>query len=163
VTLVAVRLKINFAYSVNLNRALDASNTVVALIIGFLGAILPVILGMKNESKIVKYIFDRDKNKLFLKYIKATLICGLTTLAVAMSMYMINDYSCKMVGFVEFYIWMFLVLLFLMLTYRSLKSMLDLIFMSDKDLQSINRVKSTANEKEIEEIEEMFDEKSDDT
>jgi hypothetical protein len=68
-----------------------------------------------------------------------------------------------MVGFVEFYIWMFLVLLFLMLTYRSLKSMLDLIFMSDKDLQSINRVKSTANEKEIEEIEEMFDEKSDDT
>jgi hypothetical protein len=64
---------------------------------------------------------------------------------------------------VVFYIWMFLVSLFLMLTYRSLKSMLDLVFMSDNDLKSINKVKSTANKKEIEEIEEMFDEKSDDT
>lgn len=52
--------KINFIDNENLPDALDSVNTICSLIIGFLGAILPVILGMKNESKIVKYVFEKD-------------------------------------------------------------------------------------------------------
>ena len=62
--------------SKNINDALDAVITVSSLIIGFLGAVLPVIMSMKNDSKLVKYVFERDKDKLFLKYIKQTLIVG---------------------------------------------------------------------------------------
>lgn len=51
----------NFLESENLNSALEAIITVSSLIIGFLGAILPVIMSMKNDSKIVKYVFEKDK------------------------------------------------------------------------------------------------------
>ena len=73
----------------NFNDALDGGATVVALIIGFLGAILPVILGMKNESKFVKYVFEKDKKRLFKKYIKATIITGLVSLCLTIIMYFI--------------------------------------------------------------------------
>lgn len=52
--------KIDIIHNKNMNSALDCVNTFAALIIGFLGAMLPVVLGMKNESKIVKYVFEKD-------------------------------------------------------------------------------------------------------
>lgn len=158
ITIIAIKFKVNFAFSKNLNSALDACNTVVALIIGFLGAVLPVILGMKNESKIVKYVFKRDKNKLFLKYIKSTILWGLVTVAVTISMYMINDFNYSIVGTIEFYVWIFLVVLFLILTYRSLKIMLDLVFLSDNDLPRKVKERTAEEKEEIEEIEDVFDE-----
>ena len=67
---------IEFFSSENLNDALTAIITVTSIIIGFIGAILPVILSMKNDSKVVQYVFQRDKRKLFLEYIKSTLAIG---------------------------------------------------------------------------------------
>lgn len=156
---VAVKNRINFIGSANLDNVLDACNTVVALIIGFLGAILPVILGMKNESKIVKYVFEKDKNKLFLKYIKATILWGLIALAVAMSMYLVGDFKNTNIAYWEFYVWLFLIVLFLLLTYRSLSSMLDLIFLSDDVLEKRKNRKNANERKEIADIEERFEER----
>ena len=156
--LIAIKYKVNFVKSQNLSNVLDACNTVVALIIGFLGAILPVILGMKNESKIVKYVFERDKNRLFLKYIKATIFWGLITLVATMSMYLVNDYDNFDIAFAEFYVWIFLLLLFLLLTYRSLKSMLNLVFLSDDALETPSRNKTINDRTEVDKIEDMFDE-----
>lgn len=79
--------KLNLTDSKNIDAALDGVNTMAALIIGFLGAILPVILGMKNESKFVKYVFERDEKKLFLKYIKTTILFGLLLVVMTISMY----------------------------------------------------------------------------
>ena len=73
--------------SKNINDALDAVITVSSLIIGFLGAVLPVIMSMKNDSKLVKYVFERDKDKLFLKYIKQTLIVGVLVIIVSVTVY----------------------------------------------------------------------------
>lgn len=64
VVLILYKKNINFIENVNMDNALDGVNTLGALIIGFLGAILPVILGMKNESKMVKYVFEKDSEKL---------------------------------------------------------------------------------------------------
>lgn len=77
----------NFLESENLNSALEAIITVSSLIIGFLGAILPVIMSMKNDSKIVKYVFEKDKEQLFLKYIKQTLLMGILVIMVALSIF----------------------------------------------------------------------------
>lgn len=148
ITLACIIYKINFVNSCNLTAALDACNTVVALIIGFLGAILPVILGMKNESKIVKYIFENDKNKLFLKYIKATIFVGLVTLLISISLYFSKDIvEYPNASYWAFYIWVYLLICFILLTYRSLKNMLDLVFLSDNDLV-ISRYKDEGMEDE---------------
>lgn len=155
ITYLLIRNEINFVYSENLNSALDACNTVIALIIGFLGAILPVILGMKNESKIVKYIFENDKNKLFLKYIKATIFIGLVTLLITISLYFVNDIiEFPIIQIWSFYIWEYMLLSFVLLTYRSLRSMLDLIFISDSDL----KIARYSNDTSSDEIKEKFNE-----
>lgn len=133
--------KINFVLNDKLPNALDGVNTMAALIIGFLGGILPVILGMKNESKFVKYVFEKDTEKLFLKYIKSTIVIGICLVAITISLYFVDDY-CGKIKNIIFYTWIFFIITFLLCTYRSLSNMLNLIFTGDEELEYI---KSTGN------------------
>lgn len=145
--------KVSFVNDLNMNSALDGVNTTAALIIGFLGAILPVILGMKNESKIVKYVFESDSHRLFLKYIKSTIMTGLLLVAITVSLYFRNNFD-KQFRNLCFYFWLFLLILFLVCTYRSLSNMLNLIFAKDSELNKGQRLGNsqhkTEEEKEIE-------------
>lgn len=128
------KYEINFISSPNYNDAIGGISTISSLIIGFLGAILPVILGMKNESKFVKYVFENDINKLFLKYIKEDVIVGLLTLFVSFILYFKDEDIFNNIKAYFFYIWATLIILFLFLTYRCLSKMLTLIFSSDNEL-----------------------------
>ncbi|WP_342985706.1 hypothetical protein [[Clostridium] symbiosum] len=127
-------LKLIFINSENMNAALDGIITMCALIIGFLGAILPVILGMKNESKLVKYVFEKDEEKLFLKYIKATLLIGILTVMLTITLYFRQELVCLGNVNVLFYIWFYFVITFLFLTYRCTSNMLELLFTNDAEL-----------------------------
>lgn len=148
--------KINFIDNKNLPDALDSVNTICSLIIGFLGAILPVILGMKNESKIVKYVFEKDRDKLFLKYIKETIFWGLVTLLVTTMLYFQSDAEYHSVFSMLFYVWATLIILFLLLTFRSTSRMLSLIFSDDNVLRSASYEISQAERMEKEEIRKRF-------
>lgn len=145
VVLLIKKQKIEFLSCENLNSALDAVNTLTALIIGFLGAILPVILGMKNESKFVKYVFEKDEEKLFLKYIKITIVIGLLLVLTTISMYFVSLIQEKEQQSL-LYIWMFLICLFLLSTYRSLSNMLNLIFSNDSTLDLENGEENKSEE-----------------
>ena len=160
VVLVLNKFKVNFYNSSKLGEVLDSCDTVIALIIGFIGAILPVILGMKNESKFVKYVFEKDCKRLFLKYIKATIFWGLVALAVTMSMYLVEDFSKTETGYIGFYVWIYLFVLFLLLTYRSLKNMLDLVFAPDTKINNLPEV-SEEYEENMEKAKKIFSEKND--
>lgn len=148
--------KINFIDNDNLPSALESVNTICSLIIGFLGAILPVILGMKNESKFVKYVFEKDKDKLFLKYIKETIFWGLITVVVTTMLYFESDKKYHDVFSYLFYVWVALLVLFLFLTFRSTSHMLNLIFSDDKELSLEQYELSDAERKEKEEIQKEF-------
>lgn len=139
--------KINFISNRNFNDAIDGINTVVSLIVGFLGAILPVILGMKNESKFVKYVFENDTNKLFLKYIKENIVFGLLSLFVSVVLYFKDESIFINIKSYIFYLWTSLIVLFLLLTYRCLSKMLTLIFSSDNDLAPKNLYEESEEEK----------------
>lgn len=128
------KFKINFTMNHNFNDAIDGISTISSLIVGFLGAILPVILGMKNESKFVKYVFDNDINKLFLKYIKEDIAFGLITLFISFVLYFREEAVFANIKAYIFYFWTALIILFLLLTYRCLSKMLSLIFSSDSEL-----------------------------
>ena len=146
--------KIDFIHNENINNALDGVNTFAALIIGFLGAMLPVVLGMKNESKIVKYVFEKDEKKLFLKYIKSTIQVGLILVCVTIGLYFKKSFPDKTISRI-FFIWIFLLGLFVLCTYRCLSNMLNLIFSRDSDLKgaiiSGNSTVKTAKEIDLEE------------
>lgn len=146
------RCDVNYIENSNFNDAIDGVNTVAALIIGFLGAMLPVILGMKNESKFVQYVFEKDKNKLFLKYIKSNLLTGLLLVVLSISLYFRDDFK-QNIKLVAFYVWVYMCFLFFSCTYRSLSNMLELVFTDDKIFQVQNQTGNTfksAQEKELE-------------
>lgn len=151
--------EVNYISSNNLTAALDCVSTICSLIIGFLGAILPVILGMKNESKFVKYVFENDKNKLFLKYIKETIFAGLITLLISVAMYFSKDIILSIVYKNVFCVWCGAVVLFIFLTYRCLDKMLELIFSSDSNI-GIDIYERTNEEiEEIKKLQEHFTKK----
>ncbi len=141
------RYKINFISNGNFNDAIDGISTIASLIVGFLGAILPVILGMKNESKFVKYVFENDINKLFLKYIKEDIAFGLLTLFVSVALYFKDETIFGKINVYIFYLWTSLIVLFLLLTYRCLSKMLTLIFSSDNELVIENLYSESEEEK----------------
>lgn len=120
--------------SKNINDALDAVITVSSLIIGFLGAVLPVIMSMKNDSKLVKYVFERDKDKLFLKYIKQTLIVGVLVIIVSVTVYFRDQYKDTWYEKWNIPILAYMLLCFLLCTYRCFSNMLNRIFMNDVEL-----------------------------
>lgn len=123
-----------YIQSKNLNDALDAILTVSSLIIGFIGAILPVILSMKNDSKIVKYVFEKDKDKLFLKYIKQTILTGIVLIIFAVSLYFRDCFLDSWYYKHCIAIICYSLTCFLLCTYRSLENILNLIFSDDHKL-----------------------------
>lgn len=125
---------IEFFSSENLNDALTAIITVTSIIIGFIGAILPVILSMKNDSKVVQYVFQRDKRKLFLEYIKSTLAIGLLLIVCSIIPYFSDLYEDTFFYKNWPYAVMYMLICFLCATYRCLNNMLNLIFKLDDDL-----------------------------
>lgn len=54
----------------NYSDLLDGLVTLISIIIGFLGAMLPIVLSLKENSEFVQYIFKEDREKLFYKYMK---------------------------------------------------------------------------------------------
>lgn len=116
----------------NLNDLITGIITLESIVIGLMGAIIPVILSMKNESKFVKYVFEKDTNGLFRKYITVTIGEGILSVAVTLVMFVRLSIPEKVLN-VWYNAWIVSVILFLFLTYRSMKYMVLLIFAPDKD------------------------------
>lgn len=134
IVIALVICKIDFVNSEALDPALTGIITIAALIVGFFGTILPVIIGIKNESKFARYVFERDKNKLFLKYIRSTLWIGILLMAFSVILYFAGDYTIKYADKVLFYADAWLFISFLACIYRSMNHMLKLVFLTDADL-----------------------------
>lgn len=147
---------INFIKNDCMSDAIDGVNTITSLIIGFLGAILPVILGMKNESKFVKYVFENDKNRLFLKYIRENILVGLMLLLISIILYFREEETLEKIIAYGFYLWISIVVMFLLVTYRCLSNMLNLIFSSDKELSNDLYTESDEDKRKRKMIQEEF-------
>lgn len=117
--------------SSKIDSLIDGIITLDSIIIGFMGTIIPVILSMKNESKLVKYVFDRDKDGLFKKYISETIAYGLADICISLSVYIrdvvTNVHIIKWIKILFVYTF----ILFIVATYRSMSCMLRLIFTED--------------------------------
>jgi hypothetical protein len=130
ITIVLFRLKINISEIDDYKELLNGLVTLESIIIGFIGAIMPVILSMKNESKFVKYVFEKDKKNLFCKYLKSTILFGLLSASITLIMHIRTGMSSLVIKF-AYYFWIYITVLFLILTYRSMSHMINLVFSKD--------------------------------
>lgn len=120
----------NMMLGVKYTELLNGLVTLDSIIIGFLGAIMPVILSMKNESKFVKYVFEKDKKALFCKYLKVTILFGIVNVVLSLVMH-VKDIIPENYQFRFYYVWVFATVVFLTATYRSMSHMITLIFAKD--------------------------------
>ena len=123
---------LNITDDVEYKDLLDGLITLDSIIIGFLGAVMPVILSMKNESKFVKYVFEKDTENLFCKYLKITLMLGIANVVITLVQHVRGSIPAKMQMEV-YYLWIFLTVAFLLATYRSMSHMITLIFAKDPE------------------------------
>lgn len=122
---------IDFLANKDFNNALDGVVNLDSIIIGFMGAIMPIILSMKNESKFVKYVFEKDKEELFKKYLKITIKIGIINAGLTILMYLRDSIVNVFINNLLYYSWIFSIVLFLLLTMRSMNYMITLFFSKD--------------------------------
>ena len=134
-TFVLHKLSFQPLNSMQIDSLIDGVVTLDSIIIGFLGAMIPVIISMKNESKIVKYIFDRDNDGLFKKYVLETIAYGLLDVCISLSIYMRDIISFKGSNKILSIVFLYMFFVFVLSTYRSMSCMLRLLFVADKTLE----------------------------
>lgn len=118
-----IDIRMDEGYSELLNGLVNLES----IIIGFIGAIMPVVLSVKNESKFVQYVFKRDKKGLFGKYVSSTILVGLISTLTSLIMQVRESMSDEVSNNI-YHFWIFTSILFLILTYRSMSHMINLIF-----------------------------------
>ena len=121
------RLNINIYVDDNYNDLLNGLITLTSLIIGFLGAVMPVLVSMKNDSIYVKYVFERDKDRLFMKYMKTALLFGILDVVMSLAMYVRSSFPIEWVS-ASYHAWILITVIFLIATYRSMSHMMSLVF-----------------------------------
>lgn len=135
ITIMSFSLSFNPINSTKIDFLIDGIVTLDSIIIGFVGAVIPVILSMKNESKLVKYVFDRDTDGLFKKYISETVGYGLIDVCVSLSLYLRDIISAEHIVKIISYAFVYIFFLFMLATYRSMSCMLKLLFTDDTKIQ----------------------------
>lgn len=128
--------------------ALGAALTVATLIIGFVGAVLPIIMGIKSESKYVKEVIESDAKNLFAKYIRATVSSGLCLIGITVALYL-ERRSADTIDR-EIYIWVYIFTVFLLSTYRCISIILKLIFA--KEIVDVQEFYTSNANKSVQEI-----------
>ncbi len=154
------RCDINLIESENISDALNASITIASIVIGFLGAILPVILGMRNDSAFVRYIFELDKEKMFLKYIKRTIVSSVISIIISMMLFFRDMYENRFIYDYIFYIWIGFMIYLLLCTYRSVSNMMELVFSTDESVPEYFKSEDVQEKKEIEKRKKLFEQES---
>lgn len=153
-TIALRRVSFGVMSDMNFNDMLGGLVTLDSIVIGFFGAIMPVILSMKNESKFVRYVFENDTEGLFANYLKVTIFSGLFSAVFSLSLYLRNSFIHLCVKSFLYTVWAFFTTLFLISTYRSLSYMISLVFSKDNfenDGVSNSCREKTEVEKELEE------------
>nr|DAH21544.1 MAG TPA: hypothetical protein [Caudoviricetes sp.] len=149
-TVILQRVAMGVMGNENFDDLLGGLVTFDSIVIGFFGAIMPVILSMKNESKFVKYVFENDTKQLFSKYLKVTIFSGLCSAVLSLALYIRDSFVHSFVKNGLYIAWIFGTTLFLTSTYRSLSHMITLVFSKDNFIDVKKKEVRKKEEKELE-------------
>jgi len=144
-------------------KVLDGVITFTSIVVGFLSALLAVILSI-SKSRVMKHLYeylekydDEDVEKgrkVFIGFFKQTFISGFLAVLISIWMYLIKEISpIPVYGIIVFLGWMFTVLFFVLTSFRIINILMITLF---KVMESDNKqmyVQSDAmSAKEIEEF-----------
>lgn len=126
----------------NMSNALNAVMTFTSIVLGFVGLLLTTIVGIKRESKIIKYFFDNADKKDFTSVVKKEVCSGLGTAVCTIALYFPKEFCSLFGGEIVaalFYFWITLLLYFLFSTYRLMSLLLNMLFSSEEGKPGIGK------------------------
>lgn len=132
ITWMLYKISFNPLQSTLYQELIDGIVTLDSIIIGFEGALIPIVFSMKYESGLVKYVLENDKKGLLRKYISATIAYGLLDASISLVVYLNDIISFDLIKNGLVYLFIFMFLLFIVSTYRSMTCILKLLFSSEK-------------------------------
>lgn len=122
---------LSVVYSENMPGALEAVMTFCSILLGFMGVLLATFAGMKSESAVIRRFLETADPRDFLGVVKKELSSGLGTALVTISLYFPAQLERVFGGTAPkalFVLWLFLIVYFLLSTYRLLSLLLRMIF-----------------------------------
>ena len=103
-----------FYSSKNFISALELSITVVTVIIGLYSTIMPIIYGFKDKNKNMKTILEDER---YIRYFKSNVNMGILLLLTSFLL-IFNDIMCDILKSILSHVWLFMIILFTLYTYR---------------------------------------------
>lgn len=114
-------------YSINkYEKVLDSTITFSSIVIGFLAALLGILVSIK-DSDIVKTIFDSVEKGTLKYFFYETFFLGFSVVISSGSMYVLTGYQFQ-VTLYFFYVWVFLTFTFFLSTFRIVTLLLSILF-----------------------------------
>ncbi|MDU0072628.1 hypothetical protein N1I81_17875 [Bacillus sp. FSL M8-0052] len=115
----------------NLDKVLEGTVNFSAILLGFLGALLGILLSIK-DSAIVKAIFNQQGASLLKYYFNESFATGLLVVVLSCVMQIFLDEETVCAKFL-FLTWFFFVLFFVISTYRIVKLLMAVFFVANED------------------------------
>ncbi|MBW7636524.1 hypothetical protein K1I48_24215 [Bacillus licheniformis] len=135
----------------NFDKVLEGATNFSSILLGFLGALLGILLSIK-DSEIVKTIFSQ-KGTLWLKYyFYESFVTGLSVVILSSIMHIFIDDKTA-IAKILFYIWFFCVVFFIFSTYRIVNILMTVFFKVNDSNASVrpegNRIEDEAEREAI--------------
>jgi H+/Cl- antiporter ClcA len=122
--------KLDFTFKVkNFDKVLDGAITFSSIVVGFLGALLGILVSIK-DSNIVKAIFVTNEKYTIKYYFNETFIVGLLVVISSCVMHVLREYNTVWTD-IFFYSWIILFSWFLPSTYRIINVLMTVFFKSN--------------------------------
>jgi uncharacterized protein YacL len=140
-------------------KVLDGVITFTSIVIGFLAALLAIILSI-SKSKIMRHLYeylDKQETKgkgIFISFFRQSLLAGFILVLLSIWMYIIKEVSpTPIYGLVVFVIWMLLGIFFIFSSYRIIEILMITLFQASKEDHKRQYVQSDAmTQQQIEEL-----------
>jgi hypothetical protein len=139
ISLLSVGLSITFKLKIDIpgfEKVLDGIITFTSIVIGFLGALLAIILSI-SKSKVMQHLYkhvneSNGKNLLY-SYFNQTIIAGFVTVILSIFLYILKEIKdIKCYGEYALYIWVFFSVFFILSSYRIVSVLMRTLFTESK-------------------------------
>lgn len=125
-----VALLLNFSYKAkNFDKVLESVITFGSIILGFLGALLGIIITIKN-SDIMQEIHKKEQDKLLKSYFSESLSFGFAVIIFSIILQLLLDEDLVFASCI-FFLWMFSLFVFLFSSYRIVSLLMKILFKAD--------------------------------
>lgn len=119
--------KINFHHSVsNFDKVLDGTIVFSSIVVGFLSALLGILISIRN-SEIVREIFEEKEKGTLKYYFYEAITLGFLVVGTSIVMHVLRGTNITVADIV-FYIWNVLIVAFVPSTYRIVSILMSIFF-----------------------------------